>query len=127
MSSDYSIARTTLFSRRAGQRAGAPQWPWLAEASDGLLEGRGDLLVARLVGVDVGSDGRWRAHPGPLTDPGDVERHGPHAGEGGGVGEVGRAEGGLHVSDRDAESREAGAEQRVERHIQACALLRHGL
>src|SRR5258708_19568924 len=79
----------------------------LLEAPDDLPEGGGDYLVAGRVGVAVRPDRRRSAHPGPLTDPGDVERHGAHAWERGGVGEVRLAEGGLHVSDRNAEGPEA--------------------
>src|SRR5258708_7942096 len=86
----------------------------LLEAPDDLPEGGGDYLVAGRVGVDVRPDRRRSAHPGPLTDPGDVERHGAHAGERGGLGEVRLAEGGMHVSDRNAEGPEADARQRVE-------------
>src|SRR5258708_8765869 len=96
--------------------AGAGDASALLEAPDDLPEGGGDYLVAGRVGVAVRPDRRRSAHPGPLTDPGDVERHGAHAWERGGVGEVRLAEGGLHVvsGDRNAEGPEAGVEQRVE-------------
>src|SRR5258708_38831821 len=86
----------------------------LTEAPDDLPEGGGDYLVAGRVGVDVRPDRRRSAHPGPLTDPGDVDRPGAHAWERGGVREARRAEGGLHVSGRNADGPEAGVEQRGE-------------
>jgi hypothetical protein len=93
----------------------------LTEALDDLAEGDGDHLVTGRIGVDVRPDGRQSAHPGALTDPGGVERHGAHAWERGGVREVRRAEGGLHVSDRNAEGPEAGVEQRVEGDVEVDA------
>src|SRR6266508_1151640 len=93
----------------------------LTEALDDLAEGDGDHLVTGRIGVDVRPDGRRSAHPGAFTDPGGVARHGAHAWERGGVREVRRAEGGLHVSDRNAEGPEAGVEQRVEGDVEVDA------
>src|SRR5258708_10275071 len=71
--------------------------------------------------MDVRPDGRRSAHPGPLADPGGVKRHGAHAWERGGVREVRRAEGGLHVSGRNADGPEAGVEQRIEGDVEVDA------
>ncbi len=76
------------------------------------LHGTGDNPVTAIVGMDVRTEGAWRAHPGQLAGPLDVHRlHPPvhHGGAGISVGESSQ-----HVGHRHAKVRVDGSQGSVE-------------
>lgn len=61
-------------ARGAGAGGGVRAGAGLGQLADRLGEDAGDLQIAVLVGVDVGTAGRGRARPRPGADPGHGER-----------------------------------------------------